>query len=98
MQISLPELLIVSTKHQWTPFTLVEALLESLGHIQCFTISDGDIQCKCLIPTVMLYDFHSPELEFINWTEFECLVHVAKKRECCESTKNRQFDLSPLVE
>jgi len=44
----------------------------------------------------MLYDFHSPELEFMNQTEFECLVHVAKKREHYESTKNGQFDLSPI--
>jgi len=27
--------------------------------------------------------------------EFECLVHIANKREHCESSKNKQFQLAP---
>jgi len=73
----------------------IESLVENLGHIQCYSISDGDVQCKILMPTVMLYDFCSPELKFMNCMEFECLVHVANKRDHCESTRNKQFELSP---
>jgi len=73
----------------------IHALMENLGHIQCFSISDGGTQCKYLMPTVMLYEFQSPELEFMNQMEFECLVHIANKREHCESSKNKQFQLAP---
>jgi len=73
----------------------VQALIESLGHVQCFSITDGNTQRKCLIPTVMIYEFRSFELEFMNRVEFECLIHIANKREQCESSKNRQFLLSP---
>jgi len=73
----------------------IESLLESLGHVQCFHISDGETERRCLMPTVMLYEFRSPQLEFMNRVEFECLVHIANKREQCESSKNLQFELSP---
>jgi len=73
----------------------VEPLVENLGHIQCFTISDGETQRKCLIPTVMLYEFRAEELEFMNRTEFECLIHSAKKRDKKESSKNTQFEFLP---
>jgi len=72
-----------------------ESLIENLGHIQCFSILDGETQRKCLIPTVMLYEFCPQELEFMNRTEFECLVHSAKKRDKKESSKNVQFEFSP---
>jgi len=55
-----------------------ESLVENLSHIQCFTILDGETQHKCLISAVMLYEFHSEELEFMNQTEFGCLIHSAK--------------------
>jgi len=44
----------------------IQALMENLGHIQCFSISDGGTKRKYLMPTVMLYEFRSPELEFMN--------------------------------
>jgi len=36
-----------------------ESLLENLGHIECFTIKDGESQCKYLVPTVMLYEYRA---------------------------------------